>query len=190
MILPIEYRIEIIPLETPKIQIHCHRCKKSATFYCSEKFRVNAQQKHIDVWLIYKCGQCDSTWNYPILSRIHTQALDKNLHRKFMNNDRETAWRYAFQIEQLRKVCHEVDTDIPYTLKVEAVDRKEESCKIFLFSPYLFDLRLDKILRQILGISRSKLEHMADCNSILTNPPVRLNSKLKEDLCITVLPFE
>lgn len=107
-----------------------------------------------------------------------------------MNNDRETAWRYAFQIDQLRKVCHEVDTDIPYTLKIEAVDRKEESCKIFLFSPYLFDLRLDKILRQILGISRSKLEHMADCNGILTNPPVRLNSKLKEDLWINVLSLE
>jgi len=115
MIVSREYRVEIIALETPKVLNSCHRCKKTTAFYCSEKFRVNAQQKRIDVWLIYKCEHCESTWNYSILSRVHTNSIDKVLHQKFMNNDRETAWQHAFQIDQLRKACKEVNTDIPYT---------------------------------------------------------------------------
>lgn len=185
-----EYRVEIIALETPRVLYNCHRCKKTTEFYCSEKFRVNAQQKSIDVWLIYKCEHCDSTWNYPILSRVHTNSIDKDLHQKFMNNDGETAWKYAFQIDQLRKACDEVNTDIPYKLKMEAVDTREEVIKIFLFSKYKFDLRLDKLLKEILGVSRSKLYQMANCSSIITNPQVSMNSKLKEDLHITVTAID
>lgn len=185
-----EYRVEIIALETPKVLTNCHRCKKTTEFYCSEKFRVNAQQKSIDVWLIYKCKHCDSTWNYPILSRVHTNSIDKLLHQKFMNNDREIAWKYAFQINKLRKACAEVKTNVPYTLEMEAVNIREKNIRLFLFSKYKFDLRLDKLLTEILGISRSKLEQLANSESIITNPQVSMNSKIKEDLWITVTSFQ
>ncbi|WP_040949031.1 DUF1062 domain-containing protein [Gorillibacterium massiliense] len=190
MILSRKYRVEIIALETPKVLNKCHRCKKSTEFYCSEKFRGNAQQKSIDIWLIYKCVHCDSTWNYPILSRVHTNSMDKVLHQKFMNNDRETAWEYAFQMDQLCKACSEVNTNIEYTLKIETVEHKENNIKIILFSKYKFDLRLDKLLKEILDVSRSKLYQMADSSSIITSPQVSMNSKIKEDLLITVTAID
>lgn len=190
MIISREYRVEIIALETPRVLNNCHRCKKVTEFYCSEKFRVNAQQKSIDVWLIYKCEHCDSTWNYPILSRVHTSSIDKFLHQKLMSNDRETAWEYAFKIDQLRKACIKVNTDIPYTLKMESVDIREKNMQIFVVSKYKFDLRLDKLLKEILDVSRSKLCQLASCSSIITNPQVSMTSKLKKDLHITITAID
>jgi hypothetical protein len=178
---------EIIAQETPKVLRNCHTCKKTMEFYCSEKFRVNAQQKNIDVWLIYKCFQCASTWNYPILSRVHTGSINKELHKKFMSNDREVAWIYAFQIEELKKLCGGVNTDIEYLIVGEQIDVEVESVMIHLSSKYKFDLRLDKVLKEILDISRSKLYQMEDRGRIAINPQVGVKSKVKEDLLISIV---
>lgn len=177
------HHVEIIPLETPRILNNCHRCKKTTEFYCSEKFRVNAQQKDIDVWLIYKCCHCDSTWNYPVVSRAHTAALEKDLHRRWMENDRETAWRYAFQLERLRKVCGGVNADIPYSLNREAIiiGEEEEWC-ISVISKYPMELRLDKLLKELLGVPRSRLAEMQQCGRIVTTPKLDITGKIKGDL--------
>ncbi|WP_234340148.1 DUF1062 domain-containing protein [Gorillibacterium timonense] len=149
---------------------------------------MNAQQKHLDVWLIYRCSHCDSTWNYEILSRVHARLIDKELHRKFEDNDRETAWRYAFQTEQLRKGSSGVNTAIPYQLVVERMEECEGSLTLLLSTKYPFELRLDKVLSELLGLSRSKLERMAEEGRIrFSLPGATLRSKLKEDLQVTVL---
>jgi hypothetical protein len=180
-----EHHYEIVALETPKVLNHCHKCRTTMEFYCSGKFRVNAQQKSIDAWLIYKCTHCDSTWNYPILSRVHTNSLDPELHRSMMSNDRETAWHFAFQADRLRKVCIGVNTDVPYTLKTDAaIGPEERDVKLHLISKYKWGLRLDRVLRELLGVSRSKLEQWADDGSLTTDPQVRLNGKLKEDVTV------
>ena len=61
---------EINCLSTPHITRYCKKCKTKAEFQSSGAFRVNAQKKTIDVWLIYKCINCDSTWNMTIYTRI------------------------------------------------------------------------------------------------------------------------
>ncbi|GIQ69122.1 hypothetical protein XYCOK13_19460 [Xylanibacillus composti] len=177
---------QIVAQEPPKVEHHCQACKKSAEFYCSEKFRVNAQQKHIDVWLIYKCVYCDSTWNLPVISRVRIGGIDKNLYQKFMNNDRETAWTYAFQIERLRKLCNSVNTNIKYTTVSKPIKLESGDVTIHLVSPYKFDLRLDKLLVQVLGISRSKLYQMVEGGRIRTKPQVSIKHKIKHDVEITI----
>lgn len=181
-----EYNCEIIAEETPKVINNCHRCKKQTMFYCSEKFRVNAQQKNIDVWLIYNCVHCDSTWNFPVLSRVRVDKINREIHQKFMINDRETAWEYAFQIEKLRKLCSKVNTDIKYMVVSEQIKPEAGGVTIKLISKYKFGLRLDKLLSKILGISRSKLCQMAENGRILTNPQVSIKSKIKNDLKIII----
>lgn len=79
-------------------------------------------QKIVDIWLIYNCTHCEGTWNYPILSRVNINKIDSLLIQKFMNNDKETIWYYAFQINKLRKLCNDVNTDIRYELRKEKID--------------------------------------------------------------------
>ncbi|WP_010275840.1 DUF1062 domain-containing protein [Paenibacillus senegalensis] len=184
------FEIEIIAEETPQVITNCHKCKKQTMFYCSDKFRVNAQQKNIDVWLIYKCAYCDSTWNSPVLSRLHVNKISRELHQKFMSNDRETAWEYAFQIEKLRKLCSRVNTDIKYRVASKQIKPEAGDITIKLISKYKFGLRLDKVLAEILGIPRPKLCQLAESGEILTNPQVSIKSKIKDDLKITIKALE
>lgn len=179
--------VEIIALDTPRVLNHCRRCQKAALFYCSDKFRVNAQQKTIDVWLIYKCVHCDSTWNYPVLSRTHTRSINGDLHRRWMDNDKETAWEYAFQTERLRKFCHDVMTaEVPYRLSMESLESSGEEIRLFLFSKYKWELRLDKVLKEITGMSRSRLVQLGWQGGIVTEPQAPVQSKLKHDLHVWI----
>src|SRR5690348_3871439 len=61
-----DYVFTLIPKSTPHIIRKCARCNANR-FASSDKFRVNAHKKIIDVWLIFKCVSCDYTLNVSIL---------------------------------------------------------------------------------------------------------------------------
>ncbi|ASK62240.1 hypothetical protein CFK37_08735 [Virgibacillus phasianinus] len=180
------FTCEIIAQETPYIKRNCSKCKMNTEFYCSEKFRVNANQKIIDSWLIYNCIHCEGTWNYPILSRVNINKIDPMLIQKFMNNDKETIWKYAFQINKLRKRCNDVNTDIRYELRKEKLDLLANEVTIRLCYKYDFGLRTDKLIAEIFGISRSNVNKLAQKGTILLNPNIKMKSKVIDDLQITV----
>jgi hypothetical protein len=177
---------EIIAQETPYIKRNCSKCKTNTAFYCSEKFRVNANQKIVDSWLIYNCIHCEGTWNYPILSRVNINKIDSILIQKLMNNDKETIWYYAFQINKLRKLCNDVITDIRYELRKEKLDSQSNEVTIRLCCKYNFGLRIDKLIAEIFGISRSKVNKLSQNGTILLNPNMKIKSNVIDDLQITV----
>ncbi|MGM0852715.1 MAG: DUF1062 domain-containing protein [Bacillota bacterium] len=180
------FAYEIIAQETPYIKRNCSKCKTNTEFYCSEKFRVNANQKIVDIWLIYNCIHCEGTWNYPILSRVKINKIDSMLIQKFMNNDKETIWYYAFQINKLRKLCNDVNTDIRYELRKEKLDSLSNEVTIRLCYKYDFGLRIDKLIAEIFGISRSKVNKLSQNGTILLNPNINMKSKVINNLQITV----
>jgi hypothetical protein len=180
------FMYEIIAQETPYIKRNCSKCKTNTEFYCSEKFRVNANQKIVDIWLIYNCTHCEGTWNYPILSRVNINKIDSMLIQKFMNNDKETIWDYAFQINKLRKLCNDVITDIRYELRKEKLDSRSNEVTIRLCCKYDFGLRIDKLIAEIFGISRSKVNKLSQNGTILLNPNMKMKSNVIDDLQITV----
>lgn len=177
---------EIIAQETPNVIRNCRNCKKSTEHYCSDKFRVNANQKIMDIWLIYKCTHCEGTWNYPILSRVHVNRMDPIQHQKFMNNDQETIWHYAFQIKKLRKLCDAVNSDISYVVRKESAEPASNEVTIRICCKYDVGLRIDKLLADILGTSRSKVNTMAKAEKFLLPPDVTMKDKVSDELQITV----
>jgi hypothetical protein len=112
--------------------------------------------------------------------------MNQELHRKFMNNDCEVAWEYAFQIGQLKKICGEVNTDIPYMLTNEHIDLEHGSVIIHLRSKYKFELRLDKVLATLLKVTRSELYQMNEQGTIIIIPPTDIKGRVKEDLQISI----
>ena len=93
-----EYIWEIKVKNTPTLKRKCNHCN-SNRFYCSNKFRMNAQKRNIDVWLIYRCVECDSTYNLTILSRTKPELIKKDLFSKFSENDEKLSWEYAFLLK-------------------------------------------------------------------------------------------
>ena len=175
----------IIPRECPRVVRRCPRCCRDNAFVCSEKFRVNAHQRRVDVWLVYRCGVCDSTWKAPVFERCLPKGIGPDLYRRFQSNDRELAWRYAFDRAWLRRVGVRVDDRIPFR-----VERRDANVgldhMIHLEFDHPFRIRLDRLLAQALGISRSRVAKRWKQGFIATENGVALRQSVRNGLTIRI----
>ena len=61
----------------------CGTCGADAEFASTGLFRVNAQKKRLDVWLIYRCATCGSVWNSAVISRGRPGSIDREELERF-----------------------------------------------------------------------------------------------------------
>ncbi len=183
---------EIVPLNQPTITKNCSKCSTKCTFITTGNFRINANQSKVDVWLIYQCRKCKTTWNMPIFSRVNPTSIPPDLYRKFLCNDEELARKYAFDANihaqnnvnlEYEEVEYEVSGGI-----IRLTDLKE-SIQVQLMCNYPMDIRVDKILSRKLGISRSSIKRLGLCGKIIINNEKEIwKTNLCKDLIITILP--
>lgn len=88
----------------------CGGCGKKQEFVNSGKFRVNANGKNVDVWLIYRCKKCKHSWNLSIYERTRPGKIPAELFEAFQVNDTETAMEYGIDLEFLKKNRAEFDS--------------------------------------------------------------------------------
>jgi len=149
----------VTPHGTPSVRRHCTRCDAVRAFVPTTSFRVNAQQQRIDVWLIYRCGACDETWNRPIVERGSVRGIGAEKLEHLHRNNPDLALAYAFDIQGLRRRGIIVDADLPFTIQAEpTTNRDPASClSITIALTHPIETRLDRLLATGLGISRSRL---------------------------------
>ena len=82
---------------------YCKKCKTKTDFTSSGLFRVNANRKKLDVWLVYKCMKCNTRWNLTILSRVTTGSIPQDLLAGFHDNDIELAKHYASDVALIKR---------------------------------------------------------------------------------------
>lgn len=182
-----KYIWAVSPNNTPLLKKSCSHCD-SKQFYCSEKFRINAQKKNVDVWLIYRCVKCDSTYNLTIFSRTRPTAIDSILFNKFQNNDTEQAWKYAFSEEMRKKNKVEADlTTVSYTLQYDQISSDELLSlneRILTFEvdyPFDFQLRLSSLIRTCLNLSSRQLDQLITQEAItIAGKKLQKKHKLKD----------
>ena len=156
---------EVKVKNTPLLIKKCSHCD-SDRFYCSDKFRMNAQKKNIDVWLIYRCVKCDNTCNLTLLSRSKPDLIDKTLFHSFSMNDKDTAWKYAFSTEMERKNNLRLDYDsveyevIPNTSLEDLLNLSNEVIKIHIKCKFEFDLKLSSLIRRYFSLSANQVKRM------------------------------
>ena len=79
----------------PEVIRKCPKCKKKTHFINTKRFRINANKNRIDVWLIYQCKKCKSTWNMTIYERVNPKKINSIEYEKFLNNDEDLAKEYG-----------------------------------------------------------------------------------------------
>lgn len=182
----IQYIWEVKIMNTPFLKRKCSHCS-SDRFYCSEKFRMNAQKKNIDIWLIYNCLKCGSSYNMTIFSRIKPENIDKNLFNKFSENCTKTAWDYAFSRETARKNNVELDFEsVRYELeyeKISAEDILNGDHDIITFEikyPFDFNLKFSSVIKKCLQLSTNKLNQLIKEEAIhIPQGPLQKKHKIK-----------
>lgn len=162
---------EIKVKNTPLLIKKCSHCD-SDRYYCSDKFRMNAQKKNIDVWLIYRCVKCDNTCNVTLLSRTKPDMIEKTLFHKFSINDRKTAWRYAFSAELAGKNNMKLDYEnVEYEVIVDYSSEdippeSDEMIKIQIGCEFEFNLKLSSLIKHRLLFSTTQLKRLFEQGEI------------------------
>jgi len=145
-------------LSAPKTMHYCKKCGARTEHVSSEAFRINAQGKSLDVWLIYRCVRCKTTWNLTILSRVNPGSLDRGLLERFTCNDGELARRYAMDTDFLKRNGAETEVP-PYDVTGDEVDLARKTT-VRIISRYPLGIRVSKILREKLFLSRKNFDEM------------------------------
>lgn len=178
-----EIRVKNCPLLIKK----CSHCD-SDRFYCSDKFRMNAQKKNIDVWLIYRCVKCDNTCNMTLLSRTKPDLIDKKLFHSFSMNDSEVAWQYAFSAEvasrnNLQLDYDSVEYEVISNISLESIiHMTDEIISIRIKCDFDLNLKLSSLMKKYFSLSSTCLKRILEQDVIhIPTKKVSLKSKVKND---------
>lgn len=182
----IEYIWEVKVQNTPLLKKKCNHCD-SDRFQCSDKFRLNAQKKNIDVWLIYRCVKCNNRYNMTLFSRIRTESVSKDIFNRLSENDLDLAWEYAFSFETRRKNNAEADlSSVKYEIQFDTIQVEEmiasesEILSFTIKSLFEFNLRLSTVIRTCLGLSSGKLNQLIEANAIFVHEkPLQKKHKIR-----------
>jgi hypothetical protein len=81
----------------------CQRCRCPRHFRCANKFRVNANGKSIDVWLLFDCCSCGATAKLPVLERVAVSRIGRERLQAFETNDPDEVTAAASDVALLRR---------------------------------------------------------------------------------------
>lgn len=164
----------ILPEKSYEIIRNCPKCGKKTNYINTNNFRVNANGNALDVWLIYQCEKCKHTYNLTIYERVKPSSIDKQEYMKFLGNDSNLAFDYGTRKALFVRNNAVIDEErVTYSLlsKME----ENENCNnyneisVAISNPYELKIRADKILCEILKISRSKIKNMIKKKLIYSN---------------------
>lgn len=171
---------EIIPKEAFKIIRNCSGCGCKMSYCSTGNFRVNANGNQLDVWLIYQCQKCKHTYNLTIYERVKPTDLEPGEYQSFLENQSDTALQYglkkeifsqnkaeiiwddiSYDIHLISEKCHDKSENNKISAKGLQNAEPEEKERFFVLNnPYGLKLRTDRLVADILQISRNKVKKM------------------------------
>jgi len=75
----------VLPTDRPLIRRRCRTCA-STRYRTQGRFRVNANHKLLDVWLLARCVQCDDTVKLTVLERVPVRSIEPAMLDGFHGN--------------------------------------------------------------------------------------------------------
>ena len=143
--------VTITSIAAPTLRWTCPRCDHDE-FVSSDRFRMNCNGKLADIWLIYRCGRCDSTKNLTVVERTPTRRIAPALFEAATANDASAA----------RAVARDLSVIKAAGARVARGDRFEVSrsdlitpATLHLEFPEPLLVRLDEVIARALAIPRS-----------------------------------
>lgn len=174
-------RWTIVPRDCPRPVLACPTCGGDRPYHPSGKLRLNANGKRLDAWLIYKCDDCDRTWNRPFLERRLAADIPAAELVALRSGDPALVRRLAFDLAALRRKTPTIiqSESVAVDKAVLGGNDASTSIEIALAIPYPVGLRLDRLLAVELGRARGRIAALAkagrltvgDGGNALKRPP-------------------
>jgi hypothetical protein len=153
----------VSPAFAPKPWRHCSRCGQARPFASSGRFRVNANGRRLDAWLIYRCADCGRTWNRPVLDRRPLDRIAPDVRAALEANDSDLAERVAFDLSDLARHSHRIERIEGVTIArspVSLAPQQPQWLDLRLVATAAVRIRLDTILAEGLGLPRVRIRRL------------------------------
>jgi hypothetical protein len=163
----------IVPRIPPQPWLTCNRCGGVRPFRSSGKIRINANGKRVDAWLIYKCMNCENSWNRPLFERRNIRDIDPPFLHALQTNDSDLARRTAFDVEGLRGRSERIEEFAAVDVHKQVLSEGSERLariEIALAVSMPTCLRVDRLLANELGMSRTRVQELQAGGRLAMSP--------------------
>jgi hypothetical protein len=174
-------------LGLPAIVKACVWCS-SARHHPTGKFRVNANGKLLDVWMLICCELCGRTSKIPVHERVYVRSLSSERLLRFENNDPAMVRDLATDSTLARRAAYRLDWSGAWELETDMpsgeFERDPAPLKVVIRFELPVPIRVDKLLAIGFGLSRTAVRSMVDSGRIRL--PMPIDAKAHEDFTLLV----
>jgi hypothetical protein len=174
----------VVPIRLPLVRRRCHTCA-SQRFRPSGKFRVNANQKLLDVWLLILCAGCGDTAKLTVLERMTVRSIPPELLDRLHANDLGlTAELLQDPVVQHRNRIA-LDWDGAWRLDTgEPVDPDDDVIDVAVRFAARIPVRPVRLIAEGCGLARAEVDRLILDGRLVS--AVRLGGKLSGDFTFTL----
>ncbi|TWJ20282.1 DUF1062 domain-containing protein [Micromonospora endolithica] len=174
----------VVPTRLPLVRRRCHACG-SERFRAGGKFRVNANHKLIDVWLLVLCTACGETAKLTVLERVTVRSIRPELLDRLHDNDPGLAAELLQDPFVQRRNRIALDWDDAWRLVTDGSDPLDgEAVEISVRFAARIPVRPVRLIAEGCGLSRAEVERLILDGKIVS--AVRLGSRLSGDFTFTL----
>lgn len=162
----------------PRFLKTCPRCKHSY-YENSGCFRVNANGKRLDIWLICRCEHCKTIWNLSVYERIDRIKLQAEQYAAYLRNDQAQILRHVFDPAFLQKNRAMLDCEGIALQHAGNIPPEGNAVQFYATSEYFLPLPVGRVIALLLNVSLSRLCRMQAEGTLLFNGDLRTTKAAK-----------
>ncbi|MDX3612066.1 DUF1062 domain-containing protein [Streptomyces europaeiscabiei] len=169
----------VVPTCLPLVSRRCHACA-SERFRASGRFRVNANHKLIDAWLLALCTACGETAKLTVLERMNVGSVRPELLDRLHDNDPGLTAELLLDPVVLRRNRIALDWDDAWRLDTGGSDRLDRRViDVSVHFAARIPVRPVRLIAEGCGLSRAEVERLVREGKLVSS--VRLSGKLSGD---------
>ena len=174
----------VMPTCLPVVLRRCHACA-SERFRANGRFRVNANHKLIDAWLLVLCTACGETVKLTVLERVNVRSVRPELLDRLHDNDPGLAAELLQDPVVRRRNRIALDWDNAWRLDTGGPDHPDrEVIEVSVRFAARIPVRPVRLIAEGCGLSRAEVERLIAEGKLVA--AVRLSGKLSGDFTFTL----
>ncbi|MFI7359047.1 DUF1062 domain-containing protein [Streptomyces avidinii] len=169
----------VMPTCLPLVRRRCHACA-SERFRANGKFRVNANHKLLDAWLLVLCTACGDTAKLTVLERMNVRSVRPELLDRMHDNDPGLAAEVLQDPVMRRRNRIALDWDDAWRLDTGGSGHLgREVIDVSVRFAAQIPVRPVRLIAEGCGLSRAEVERLIADGKLVS--AVRLGGKLSGD---------
>jgi hypothetical protein len=174
----------VMPTCLPTVLRRCPACA-SGRFRANGKFRVNANHKLLDAWLLVLCTACGDTAKLTVLERMNVRSVRPELLDRMHDNDPGLAAELLGDPVVRRRNRIALDWDDAWRLDTGGSDHPDrEVIDVSVRFAARIPVRPVRLIAEGFGLSRAEVGRLIAEGKLVS--AVRLSGKLSDDFTFTL----